>query len=488
MAAPAAAATKVFIGGLSWATDDAKLRSYFENFGSVVEAFVSYDKYTGRPRGFGFVVFESPEVVKKVIESKHTIDKRDVECKIAVPKEEVPTPAAGADASTKTRKIFVGGLAPTVDDQVLRQYFEQFGAVEDAVVMYDHDNKRPRGFGFITFAEDESVDKVFASGAMQNIHDKQIEIKPAVPRDQMPPQARRGPPFFPVGRGGPGMGPAGMAGFAAGRAPPFGFRQPLPAQGAFGPGPRTPGSMTPYLQATPSPRNLGANLGPGYGGSPHARGAAGAYGAGMQAPLQYGGQQQQQQQRFSAAGMGGGGRFAAAGVGQQQFGTGVYGSLGFGGGDAGLMQPGTSPGGMGMYNIGGGLQQLQPTAQQLQQQQGGINGYPGQLDMSKLAPLAASAGPQGAAAAAAAAMAAKAQYGVQPGLGAGGFPGFAAGGQQDFGQAQQGYGAGDPAAAAAAAAAAGYGPEAVAHMGTSPLGTAPEFTTFGAGAAGPWGS
>lgn len=53
-----------------------------------------------------------------MIESKHTIDKRDVECKIAVPKEEVPTPAAGADASTKTRKIFVGGLAPTVDDQV----------------------------------------------------------------------------------------------------------------------------------------------------------------------------------------------------------------------------------------------------------------------------------------------------------------------------------------------------------------------------------
>lgn len=76
----------------------------------------------GRPRGFGFVVFESPEVVKKVIESKHTIDKRDVECKIAVPKEEVPTPAAGADASTKTRKIFVGGLAPTVDDQV-RSFF-----------------------------------------------------------------------------------------------------------------------------------------------------------------------------------------------------------------------------------------------------------------------------------------------------------------------------------------------------------------------------
>jgi hypothetical protein len=370
--------------------------------------------------------------------------------------------------------------------QVLRQYFEQFGAVEDAVVMYDHDNKRPRGFGFITFAEEDAVDKVFASGAMQNIHDKQIEIKQAVPRDLMPPQARRGPPFFPVGRGGPGMGPGGMAGFAPGRGVgPFSFRQPLPAPGAFGPGPRTPGAV-PYLQATPSPRNLGANFG-GYGGSPHARGAAGPYGASMQNPLQYGGQQQQQQQqRFTAAGMAGSGaRFG--GMGQQQFGTGVYGSLGFGGGDAGLMQSGTSPGGMGMYNIGGGLQQLQPAQQQLQAQQGGINGYPGQLDMAKLGPLAGT-GTQGAAAAAAAAMAAKAQqYAVQPGLGTGGFPGFAAGGQQDF--TGQGYGAGDPAAAAAAAAAAGYGAEAVAHMqGTSPLGTTPEFATFGTGAGGPWGS
>lgn len=30
--------SKVFVGGLSWQTDDIKLRSYFENFGSVIEA------------------------------------------------------------------------------------------------------------------------------------------------------------------------------------------------------------------------------------------------------------------------------------------------------------------------------------------------------------------------------------------------------------------------------------------------------------------
>lgn len=59
--------------------------------------------------------------------------------------------------------------------------------------MYDHDNRRPRGFGFITFSEEEAVDKVFDRGTMQTIHDKEIEIKRAVPRDSMSPSPQRRP-------------------------------------------------------------------------------------------------------------------------------------------------------------------------------------------------------------------------------------------------------------------------------------------------------
>ncbi len=65
-------------GGLSWETSSERLRAYFENFGVVREAFVSYNRNNGRPRGFGFVVFESPEVADKVVASKHTIDRREV--------------------------------------------------------------------------------------------------------------------------------------------------------------------------------------------------------------------------------------------------------------------------------------------------------------------------------------------------------------------------------------------------------------------------
>ena len=70
--------SKVFIGGLSWETTGEKLRAYFENYGVVREAFVSYNRNNGRPRGFGFVVFESSEVADKVVACKHTIDRREV--------------------------------------------------------------------------------------------------------------------------------------------------------------------------------------------------------------------------------------------------------------------------------------------------------------------------------------------------------------------------------------------------------------------------
>ena len=39
--------SKIFVGGLSWETTDQRLRTYFENYGAVSEAFVSFDRVTG---------------------------------------------------------------------------------------------------------------------------------------------------------------------------------------------------------------------------------------------------------------------------------------------------------------------------------------------------------------------------------------------------------------------------------------------------------
>ncbi|XP_073284140.1 glycine-rich RNA-binding protein 2, mitochondrial-like [Primulina huaijiensis] len=53
--------TKLFIGGLSYGTDDQSLRDAFSSFGDVVEAKVITDRDTGKSRGFGFVNYSSDD-------------------------------------------------------------------------------------------------------------------------------------------------------------------------------------------------------------------------------------------------------------------------------------------------------------------------------------------------------------------------------------------------------------------------------------------
>ena len=50
-------AKKLFVGGLSWDTNDGGLHDAFARFGDVTEAKVITDRDTGRSRGFGFVSF-----------------------------------------------------------------------------------------------------------------------------------------------------------------------------------------------------------------------------------------------------------------------------------------------------------------------------------------------------------------------------------------------------------------------------------------------
>ena len=67
---------KLFIGGISWDTNEERLKDYFQSFGEVVEAVIMKDRTTGRARGFGFVVFSDPSIAERVIKEKHSIDGR----------------------------------------------------------------------------------------------------------------------------------------------------------------------------------------------------------------------------------------------------------------------------------------------------------------------------------------------------------------------------------------------------------------------------
>ena len=60
---------KLFVGGLSWGTDDEGLHSAFSQFGEVSDAKVILDRDTGRSRGFGFVTFENAEDADRAMDA-----------------------------------------------------------------------------------------------------------------------------------------------------------------------------------------------------------------------------------------------------------------------------------------------------------------------------------------------------------------------------------------------------------------------------------
>ncbi|KAF1890285.1 hypothetical protein Lal_00013538 [Lupinus albus] len=182
---------KLFIGGISWDTDEERLREYFGKYGEVIEAVIMRDRATGRARGFGFVVFSDPAVAERVIMDKHIIDGRTVEAKKAVPRDDQnainrqPGGVLGSPGPGRTKKIFVGGLPSTITENDFKQYFDQFGIITDVVVMYDHNTRRPRGFGFISYDSEDAVDRVLCK-TFHELNGKMVEVKRAVPKELSP--------------------------------------------------------------------------------------------------------------------------------------------------------------------------------------------------------------------------------------------------------------------------------------------------------------
>ena len=66
--------SKIYVGGLPYATTDAQLQEIFSAHGAVESARVITDKFTGRSRGFGFVEMASSEDAQKAIQALNGTD------------------------------------------------------------------------------------------------------------------------------------------------------------------------------------------------------------------------------------------------------------------------------------------------------------------------------------------------------------------------------------------------------------------------------
>ncbi|KAL6145774.1 hypothetical protein ACLB2K_056459 [Fragaria x ananassa] len=75
---------KIFVHGLGWDTTRKVLVSAFEPFGEVEDSNLVMDKLTGKPKGYGFVLFKTHRAALKALrEPKKTISSHCASCQLA---------------------------------------------------------------------------------------------------------------------------------------------------------------------------------------------------------------------------------------------------------------------------------------------------------------------------------------------------------------------------------------------------------------------
>jgi cold-inducible RNA-binding protein len=99
------------------------------------------------------------------------------------------------------KKLFVGGLSWDTTDDGLRQAFASHGEITEAKVITDRSTGRSRGFGFVTFAQDEDGKTAISKMDGTTLDGKAIKVNEAQEKSPRGGGGRSGGGFG-GGRGG----------------------------------------------------------------------------------------------------------------------------------------------------------------------------------------------------------------------------------------------------------------------------------------------
>ncbi|XP_055622517.1 RNA-binding protein squid isoform X3 [Toxorhynchites rutilus septentrionalis] len=78
---------KIFVGGLTTEISDEEIKTFFGQFGNIVDVEMPFDKQKNQRKGFCFITFDSEQVVNELLKTpKQTISGKEVDVKKATPK------------------------------------------------------------------------------------------------------------------------------------------------------------------------------------------------------------------------------------------------------------------------------------------------------------------------------------------------------------------------------------------------------------------
>ncbi|CAL5387518.1 unnamed protein product [Camellia sinensis] len=114
-------------------------------------------------------------------------------------------------------RCFVGGLAWATDDHALEKAFSQFGEILESKIINDRETGRSRGFGFVTFKDEQSMRDAIEGMNGQDLDGRNITVNEAQSRGSGG-GGRRDGGGYSRGGGGYGGGSGGGYGGSGGGA------------------------------------------------------------------------------------------------------------------------------------------------------------------------------------------------------------------------------------------------------------------------------
>lgn len=79
---------KIYVGNLAYTTDEETIREAFGAFGQIESVALIKDRETGRPKGFGFITFDSDQAAQDALElNGKELDGRSIKVNIAKERE-----------------------------------------------------------------------------------------------------------------------------------------------------------------------------------------------------------------------------------------------------------------------------------------------------------------------------------------------------------------------------------------------------------------
>jgi len=104
-------------------------------------------------------------------------------------------------------KLYVGNLPFSFSEDDLRSMFEPHGEIVESIVITDRETGRSRGFGFVTFQDEDTAQRAMKEMADYDCDGRSLNVKQANPRGEGGGGYRRGGGGYRGrGRGGYGRG------------------------------------------------------------------------------------------------------------------------------------------------------------------------------------------------------------------------------------------------------------------------------------------